>query len=56
MKSIEDKIIRDIKDVFEEEENDYYKPVRVANLYRKSYNEYENNGDENKTLSIKRIT
>ena len=31
---------------------DYYKPVRVFNLWSKSYIQYENNVDRNKTLSV----
>ena len=55
--AIKDRINRDIKDLFElenEEEEDYYKPVRVAsNFYNKNYIKYESNGDRSKTLSIK---
>ena len=36
-----------------EQEENYYKPVRVDNFQSKNYTEYENNGDRNKTLSIK---
>ena len=45
-------MIRDIKNLFEQEK-DYYKPGRVANLYRNNYIKYENNGDRNKTASVK---
>ena len=51
-KILEDKIIKDIKNLFEQEEN-YYKPVRVGNFYSNNYIEYENNGDKIKALSIK---
>ena len=30
---IKDRIIRDIKNLLEQEEEDYYKPVRVDNFY-----------------------
>ena len=35
-----------------EEQQNYYKPVRVTNFWSNSYIEYESNGDRNKTLSI----
>ena len=50
--TIKDRIIRDIKDYFEQEE-DYYKPVIVSNFCSNNYIEYENNSEGNKTLSIK---
>ena len=31
-KTIKDRTIRDIKTLFEEEEDDYYKPVRIGDL------------------------
>ena len=49
---IKDRIIRDIRTFFEHEEKDYYKPVRVGNIWGNNYIEYESNGDGNKTLSI----
>ena len=42
-----------IKNLFEQEEEDFYKPVRVGNIYSYNYIEYGNNGDKNKSLSIK---
>ena len=50
--SIKDKTIRGIKNFFENEEEDYYKPVRVNNFWSNNYIEYESNGDRNKTLSV----
>ena len=50
--TIKGRIIRDIRDLFEQEKEDYYKPVRVGNFWSKHYIEYENNGDRNKTLSL----
>ena len=46
------KILRGIKNLFEykKEEGNYYKPVRVSNLWSNNYIEYESNGDRNKTL------
>ena len=41
---IEEKIVRDSRDLCEhEEEEDYYKPVRVDNFWSNNYIEYESN-------------
>ena len=52
IKAIKDRIIRSIKNFFEQEE-DHSKPVREGNSCSSNYVEYENNSDKNKTLSIK---
>ena len=52
-------IITDIKNLFEQEQENYYKPVRAGNFYSNNYIEYnycyKNNytGYRNKTLSVK---
>ena len=52
-KAIKDRILRDISILIEnEEEENYYKPVRVSNFWSNKYIEYESNGDTNKTLSV----
>ena len=51
-KAIKD-IIRDIKTLFEQQEEDYYKLVRVGNFWNYNYIEYESSGDRNKILSVK---
>ena len=52
-KTIKDRILRDINYLFEhEEEETYYKPIRVSNFWSNKYTEYESNGDKNKTLSV----
>ena len=43
--TIKDWIIRDIKSLFEQE-NNYYKPIRVGNLWNDSFIEYESNSDK----------
>ena len=48
-----DRILRDIRNSFEHEAENYYKPVRVSNVWSKNYTEYESKGDRNKTLSFK---
>ena len=39
-KTIKNRKIRDIRNLFEHEEDDYYKPVRVVNLWSNNYIEY----------------
>ena len=42
-----------MRNLFEnEDEENYYKPVRVSNSWSNNYIEYESNGDRNKTLSV----
>ena len=46
----EDRVKRDIRNLFEHEEEDYYKPVRAGNFWSKSFIEYdESNDDRNKS-------
>ena len=52
IKANKDRIPSDIKNLFEHEEENYYKPVRVNNFWSNNYIEYESNGDRNKTLSV----
>ena len=47
----ENKIIRDLRALYEPEE-DYYKPQKIKSVFDDNYFEYESNGDKNKTLSI----
>ena len=46
--AIKDRILRDIKDLFEheKEEEHYYKPVRVSNFWSNNYIEYEGNSEK----------
>ena len=48
---IRDRIIRDIRILFEEEE-DYYKPKIVSNFWNNIYIKFECNGDMNKNVSL----
>ena len=52
-KDIKDKVLRDIKTLFESGEEDYYKLIRIRNAFSSNYVEYESNVDKDKTLSIK---
>ena len=53
-KAIKNVLHRDIKNLFEheEEEKNFYKPISVSNLWSKNYTEYKINGDRNKILSV----
>ena len=53
-KSIKDRVLRNIKNLFEheKEEENYHKPVRVSNFWSNTYIECKSNGDRNKTLSV----
>ena len=54
--AIEDRKIRDIKTLFEQqEENDYYKRIREDIFWNNNYSEYESSGDRNKNLSVKEL-
>ena len=52
--SIKDSVIRDIRNLFEHEE-DYYKPVRVHNFQSNNYVEYETKDDRNKNHQLSNI-
>ena len=49
---IKDRIIRDIRTPFEQQEKDYYKPKKVSHFWNNNYIEYESNGDKNRNLSL----
>ena len=54
---IEDRIIRDIRTFFQqEEEKDYYKARRVSSFWNNNYIEYESNGNKNRKLSLDEYT
>ena len=53
IKVIEDRIIRDTRNLFGQEKQDYYKPVRVSSFWSNNCTEYETNGNRTKILSIK---
>ena len=45
------RIIRYIRNLFEQEKEDYYKPVRVGKFWSKNYIKYEGNGDGKNTIN-----
>ena len=47
-----DKIIRNIRSHFEQQEEDYYEPKKITNFWDNNYIEYESNGDKNRNLSL----
>ena len=51
-RSIKERIIGDTRTLFEQQEEDYYKPKRVSNFWNNIYIEYECNGDKNRKLSL----
>ena len=51
--TIKDKILWVISNYFEnKEEENYYKPVRESKFWSNNYNEYKNNSDRNKIVSV----
>ena len=51
-REVNNRIIRDIRTLFEQEEKVYYKPKRVSNLWNNNYIEYESNDNKNRNLSL----
>ena len=51
--TIKDRILKDIKTLFEhEEDKNYLKPVRTSNFWNNNYIEYKIKGDRNQKLSV----
>ena len=46
---------RDIKNLFERKEENYYKPARVSNFWSKNYIECESSGDRRKNCLLKNV-
>ena len=51
-KDIKDKVLRDVRTLFESDEEDYYKPIRTGNAFSNNYIEYESKRDKDKMLLI----
>ena len=49
---IKNRIIRDIRTLFEQQEEDYYKTKKVIIFWKNSFIEYESNGHKNRNLSL----
>ena len=47
-----DRVLADIRTLYESDEEGYYKPIRTGNLFSSNYIEYESNGNKYKTLFI----
>ena len=54
-KDINDKVLRDMKTLFDSAEEDYYKPIRTDNVFSSNYIEYESTGGKDKTLPLKSV-
>ena len=52
-KNIKDRVLRNIRILYEPDNGDYYKPIRTGNAFSSNYIKYESNGDKDKTLPIK---
>ena len=50
--AIKDRVLREIRTLFESDEKDYYKPIRTGNAFSNNYVEYESNADKDKMISI----
>ena len=50
---IKNRVIRYIRNFFEYEEENYYKPVRDCDFWRNNYIEHGSNRDRNKALLVK---
>ena len=50
---IKDEVLRDARNLFESNKEDYNKPIRINNAFNSNYIEYESNGDKDKMLSVK---
>ena len=54
-KAIKDRILRDVKNLFEDkDEENYHKPVRVSNFWSNNYIEYKSNKGRDKTVSVEK--
>ena len=46
------RIVRDIRKLFEQLDDDYCTPEKVSNFWNNNYIEHQSNGDRNKNLSL----
>ena len=51
-KAFKDRILRDVKNLFERKEENNYKPVRINNFWSNYYIECKSNSYKNKTLLV----
>lgn len=49
---IKDEALREIRTLFESDEDVYYKPVKIISAFDNNFVGYESNGDKDKALSI----
>ena len=51
---MEYKGIKYVKNMYDDIDEDYYKPIKTGNTFSSNYIEYESNGDKDKILLIKK--
>ena len=51
---MEYKGIKYVKNMYDDIDEDYYKPIKTGNAFSSNYIEYESNGDKDKILLIKK--
>ena len=54
-KIIKDKVVKDIRTLFEQQEEDYYVPKRISNFWNTNYIGYESNCDKIETYHLMNI-
>ena len=50
--AIKDRMIREIKILFEQQKEDYYKTIRVSNFWNNNYIQFQSSGVRSKNLSV----
>ena len=51
--TIKDEVLKDIRPLFESDEDHYCKPIRTSNDFSSNFIKHESNSDKNKSLSLK---
>ena len=51
--TIKDEVLKDIRRLFESDEDHYCKPIRTSNDFSSNFIKHESNSDKNKSLSLK---
>ena len=45
--------MKDIENLFDVDNDNYYKPILINSFFKENYRIYERKGDKNKSLSVK---
>ena len=51
--AIKNKVLRELRALFESDEDGYYKLIKTVNAFSSKYIEYKSNGDKDKSVSTK---